>query len=756
MMIDPVFSENSGEYVEIMNTGNQPVNLNCWSFGDSGDMDMLLIPGDSILLPGAYGLILDPDYAGEYDEVIPDSTILFTIEDSRFGSYGLSNNTKKVYRLQNAEGHVVDSCLSFTDLPEGHSMERDDEGIWQVSLVAGGTPGYRNSVCRPDGPYLHVSFHEISCEGYLVTAHITVLNRGNVSSGEWELFLKDSITGHEVWSIGDGEIGAGDSVKYFCSWDSPLYGYSKIMWYCRYGIAENTGSEKIPVPLPTDSLYITEFCPLPADGISCEYIEFYNASRRPVNLAGTTISDLTGTARLTDTDYVLPKLGLRVAAECPDLRQDMQSPPFFVWIPPQWRSLNNGGDAIVWRDFKGRVLDSLRYTSSWDMQSGFGLERRFLFRSAARADNWVPGFSPGVIAVDSLPDRAWEGELYLINRRAETLTFGVKVTNQGRLSGSPPPIDLLAINPSGDKIVLHTFKLMADCESGDTLGNLVSVRFEYPGTWLWTLNGEDLSSDTVAVYTPYTRSPVTFSEVMNCPSPQEPAEWIELCSKEIPLILDHWQIQVDQRVTELKGVMTVPYMVITHEKWDQYLPSLPAERFPVLPNSGFVLRLFDPDSNLMDSVNLQNHPDFTTGVSLENPQIGHPFLNGKAWHRSRALQGHSAGMENSIALLPQENITFISADPRVLKQGVGEPMMITVRGEKGLSYVEIHIFSLTGNPVSSYEINAFSSPLAQIFWDGNFENGSPVPLGLYIITVKVRYVDGTKKEGFESVLVNCP
>jgi hypothetical protein len=756
MMIDPVFSENSGEYVEILNTGDQSVSLKSWSFGDPGDVDMLLMPGDSLLLPGEYGLILDPDYAGEYDEVIPDSTKLFTIEDSRFGSYGLSNSTEKVYRLLNAEGHIVDSCISVTDLPEGYSMERDDDGLWRVSLVAGGTPGYRNSVCRPDGPFLDVSFKEIFCEGYTVTAYISILNQGNVSSGEWELSFKDSITEQEIWSYGNGEIAAGDSMKCFCSWISPLYGYSNILWHCRYGTLENTGAEKIQVPLPADSLYITEFCPLPADGISCEYIEFYNESRRPVNLAGTTISDLTGTAYLTKTDYVLPKLGLRVAAECPDLRQDMQSPPFFVWIPPEWRSLNNGGDAIVWKDFDGRVLDSLMYTSSWNLQSGFGLDRRFLFRPADRVDNWSPGFSPGVIALDSLPDRAWKGELFLINRRTDTLTFKVNVSNQGRLSGLPPSTELLAVNPSGDRKAIHSFKFTEVCESGDTLRILVSVCFEFPGTWLWTLNGESLLADTVAVYTPYIRSPVTFSEVMNCPSSQEPAEWIELYSKDIPLILDHWQIQVDQRVAELKGVMTQPYTTITHEKWLQNLPSLPAESFPVLSNSGFVLRLFDPDSNLMDSVNLENHPDFTTGVSLENPQTGHPFLSGKSWHRSRALRGHSAGMENSIALRPQENITFLSADPRILKLGAGKPMMITIRGERGLSYAEIHIFTLTGNPVSSYEINAFSSPLVQVFWGGNFKDGTPVPLGLYIITAKVRYVDGTKKEGFESVLVNCP
>jgi len=757
MMIDPVFSENSGEYVEILNTGDQPVNLSGWRFGDEGDMDELVILDDSLLEAGAYGLILDPDYSGEYDEAIPDSTILFHIKDSRFGSYGLSNNTEKVYRLQNAEGIIVDSCLSFTGLPEGYSMERDDEGIWQVSKQEGGTPGYRNSVCRPAGPFLSVSFVEVLCDGYVVTAHISIRNRGNSSSDCWEFSLKDSITGQNIWFSRGNGIAPGDSTEELCLWESPLYGISHILWYCRYGLIENTGSLEIQVPIPADSLYITEFCPQPADGISCEYIEFYNGSKRPVNINGTSISDLTGTACLTNTDYVLPKLGLRVAAESPDLRQDMQSPPFFVWVPPEWRSLNNGGDAIVWKDAEGRVLDSLMYTSSWNLQSGFGLERRFLFRSSCRADNWVPGFSPGLMTVDSLPDRAWKGELFFIKRRADSLTFAVKVTHEGHLPGTPPPVFLIATDLAGLEEILHCFEMTTICESGDIIEDSVTVRYLSQGTGFWTLNGKNLTADTVSVYIPYSRSPVTFSEVMNCPPTNEPVEWIELYSHERPFILDKWQIHVNERAMELEGIMTESYAVITHEKWQQdLLHSLPAENFPILSNNGFILRLFDPDSNLMDSVNLEHHSEFVTGVSLENPQIGHPYLNGKAWHRSRALQGHTAGMANSIALLPQEDSPFLSADPRVLKQGVCEPMLITVKGEKGLSYAEIHIFTLTGNPVSSYEINAFSSPLAQVFWDGTLKNGSPAPFGLYIIAAKVRYTDGTKKEGFESVLVNCP
>ncbi len=95
LMIDPEFSENSSEYVEILNRGESAINLSGWFFGDAGDMDLLIFFEDSVLDAGEYALILDPDYEGEYDEIIPDSVLCLTIEDSRFGAYGLSNSTPK-------------------------------------------------------------------------------------------------------------------------------------------------------------------------------------------------------------------------------------------------------------------------------------------------------------------------------------------------------------------------------------------------------------------------------------------------------------------------------------------------------------------------------------------------------------------------------------------------------------------------------------------------------------------------------------
>ncbi len=424
MMIDPVYSENSGEYVEIYNSGGTAVNLAQWCFGDASDMDVLVFFEDSLLHAGSYGLILDSDYAGEYDDLIPDSVLRITIGDSRFGAYGLSNSTQKFYFLQNGKGIRVDSCLSMTDCPEGYSMEKDDEGAWHTSKQEGGTPGFANSVCAPDYPQLVVSFGKKFFNDLLVTSILTIINTGRQPAEIWEISLRDSLTGGFLGCFsGTDVIPAGDSINISVTWKAPLYGISKIYWTCGTGVYEYSGIGMVTVPLPVDSLHITEFCPIPADGISCEYIEFYNASSHPVNIAGTTISDKTGTARLTNEDYLLPELGLRVAAERPDLRQDMQSPPFFLWVPPEWRSLNNNGDHVVWKDPEGWVIDSLAYTSAWGFQNGAGLERRFIFRPAYRKDNWVPGFSPGLPNLDTLEDKAWKGELTLKKRRENDLTL---------------------------------------------------------------------------------------------------------------------------------------------------------------------------------------------------------------------------------------------------------------------------------------------------------------------------------------------
>ncbi|MDD5582051.1 MAG: lamin tail domain-containing protein [Candidatus Marinimicrobia bacterium] len=757
LMINPLYSENSAEFVEILNKGDQSVNLKNWCFGDKGDMDFFVFLGDSILHAGQYGLILDLDYSGEYDFLIPDSTLIMIIEDSRFGGYGLSNTVEKFYFLQNSEGIIADSCLSIITLKEGFSMERDEQGGWRGSNVEGGTPGFVNSICRPSFPLLSVLLKDYFLgEPADVFLSLIIKNLGNEVSGEWEISFIDSITQQFLWSTGPQEELAGnDSLPVKCAWHSPLYGFQRIKWVCQYGDRDTSGKFTIYIPLPVDSLFITEFCPLPGNEISCEYIEIYNASHRPINLYGTTIKDKTGTAQLANFDYIIPELGLRVAAESPEIRQDLQSPPFLVWIPPAWRSLNNTGDQIVWKDSRGIKLDSLEYTSQWNVAMGLGLERRSIYRPAHDKNNWVQGFSPGLDNLETHADTSWDARLTVKRKVFDEITFQITLENTGRFPVIPPDISLVARSPDGVNQTIDHLTFSKVCDPGQMLKDSITVYSKFSGTFLWMLSGKFLMSDTLSVYTPYPQSPVVFSEVMNCPSSDEPAEWIELFSHVCPIILDDWSMYIDEKEISLKGSITTPYIVISHKKWDNFFMDIAVDIFPSLLNKGFILRLFDPDSTLMDSVDLTNHPEFLTGVSLENPSVIEPFMSGSSWHRSRAQQGHTAGKVNSIAIDQNEGDSFITVNPRVLKKNAIQPMAITLQGEKGFSYAEIHIFTLTGNPVRTYEKNAFSAPLLQVFWDGTLTNGMDVPLGLYIIVAKARYVDGSKQEGFKSVLVNC-
>jgi hypothetical protein len=1008
LMIDPVYSENSAEYVEIVNKGEMTINLSGWLFGDAQDMDALICPDDSLLLPGAYAVILDPDYESEYDDDIPDSVLRVTIEDSRFGAYGLSNNTSKLYYLMSPEEIILDSCLSFAGMPEGYSMERDDEGVWQVSVRYGGTPGYVNSVCRPESPFLSLEPLNSFRKGTEIIADLNIFNAGRLPVSTFELSLTDSLTGRQLFSEHiRAEIKGGDSLLISTVWPAPLYGKHIVVWELHYENSSRSGSYEHTITVPPDSLFLTEFCAIPGDGISCEFIEIFNMSSLPVNLAEMTITDKTGTADLVDGDLVLPELGLGVAAEKPEFRDDVQS-PFFMWVPPAWRALNNNGDLILWKDSEGNILDMLEYDTSWPVNAGTGLERKSILFSADRVDNWQRGFSPGspnsamwpdtlffidnfefspsppelrfriknfgekklpetelclyldmegtgmpldvnklstvsipsleindssdvifyptlicagyltfLIQLPSLSDTVfffeslypwpgkslvineycpWPGEMHgseyfelfvtgdytlnlkgfgfsdrtgsvtwpeclilhpgdyvvfaknteihhyfpdagaiipeawrslnngedclvitcpngkmqdsivydhsdedlpyqryspflpstlemnwiekspgtpgmpnpfspsdiewytrlsLKDRKNGKVELYISLVNKGCTAGTAPPFLIKVSHPGGRTESISELRIDTFLNPGESLMDSVAVYRDKPGTAQWFLEGTHVVSDTLEIYIPYDRSPVTLNEVMNCPESSDPAEWIELHATEVPLLVRNWYLGVDDKSLPFSADFYEEYPVLSHEKWCESHQYIPVEGFPALVNKGFILRLFDSDSILMDSADLRNHSEFTTGVSLEKPAQGHPFLSGISWKRSRSAFGHTAGRVNSI-FVHQTGEKLITIEPRILSRLSDEPMCITVSSDKGLAYAEIHILTATGNPVRNYKKNAFSSPLVQVFWDGTFTDGSLVPAGIYLVFTKIRCSDGTKKEELGSVMVNFP
>ena len=117
--------ERAGEFVELFNLGTEPVDLDGWSVADDISQDRIFpfeSGGPTLLQPRAYGLILDPDYDGQYGELPPD-LLLTRPENAAIGN-GLS--AVDSVRLIDPDGNIHDEFIPPASAEDGVSYERID------------------------------------------------------------------------------------------------------------------------------------------------------------------------------------------------------------------------------------------------------------------------------------------------------------------------------------------------------------------------------------------------------------------------------------------------------------------------------------------------------------------------------------------------------------------------------------------------------------------------------------------------------
>ena len=134
VMANPL-DEDTGEYIELYNAGADPVNLAGFEITDGDATDTLAAfeGGQTALAPGAYAMVVNGDYAGQYP--LPPGATIVRVDDSRIGN-GLAT-TDPVHLL--VAGALV-SGFSFPSNPgNGRSIERvavdapDAAESWVVS-----------------------------------------------------------------------------------------------------------------------------------------------------------------------------------------------------------------------------------------------------------------------------------------------------------------------------------------------------------------------------------------------------------------------------------------------------------------------------------------------------------------------------------------------------------------------------------------------------------------------------------------------
>ncbi|MYD25764.1 MAG: hypothetical protein F4X08_08120 [Gemmatimonadetes bacterium] len=164
VLADP-HSESKGEFVELYNAGDGPVDLEGWLLGDSRDVNDTITdftgPHDfglagTVLAPGAYALVVDPDYEGEYNERVaaagdPARLLMLTIKGDRTLGNGLGNSGDLVFIKRD---EVTIDQFAWTESAGGNgiSWERprfdlpaDGSNRVPSTHPDGSTPGFRNS-----------------------------------------------------------------------------------------------------------------------------------------------------------------------------------------------------------------------------------------------------------------------------------------------------------------------------------------------------------------------------------------------------------------------------------------------------------------------------------------------------------------------------------------------------------------------------------------------------------------------------------
>ena len=194
VMADPD-EESTGEFVELYNTGPDTVDLAGWILGDLQDHNDVLVDyiglndtgaSGTVIYPGQYALIVDPDYTGIYNETIrantdPHRFIMLTIQGDRTLGNGLGNSGDAIYLAFKGQQKDIFSWQTSTG-GSGVSWEKkqvliEDSASNRAASIhfSGSTPGFENStVPRPynfyisaDPPTLLSSLLSPTCNTYL-------------------------------------------------------------------------------------------------------------------------------------------------------------------------------------------------------------------------------------------------------------------------------------------------------------------------------------------------------------------------------------------------------------------------------------------------------------------------------------------------------------------------------------------------------------------------------------------------------------
>ncbi len=333
IMYDAPGTDTNQEWIEVHNISGSAIDLANWKlFEANANHSLTLVQGSSILTASEYAVLTGSGAVFLANHNGYTGNIFTTV-------FSLSN-TGETLNLKDGTGTVMDS-MTYSGVSgaagNGYTLEKNSAGVFQESLVAGGTPGQENSVNSSSNGNENSDLGNQNLNGgtpnengqlnentnSLFNSNSTISDNGNDNLNGNANLQENTNFNDNTNAVTTNVNGQGNANDNFNS-NSNL----------------NNNSNDPPVLTP-GSLLIHELYPRPVTGEQ-EWIELYNTTPETIRLEDVTLQDNTTAPQ---------QLSGTIAGQG------------FLVIEPSPVSLNNDGDILTLKNNRGDILDQMQYGS---------------------------------------------------------------------------------------------------------------------------------------------------------------------------------------------------------------------------------------------------------------------------------------------------------------------------------------------------------------------------------------------------------
>lgn len=441
IMYNPLNGEP--EWIELYNTSNIDVDLEDWSITDilTTPQKQIIKAKDTFFPKNTFLVIAKDSSIKSFHNEIPSKLIISSFANLNNDADGVvikdsRNTTIDTIRFESKWGGENGKSLERKQL----SVTSNEKSNWGSSKdLELSTPGRINSIAikkfdlaaktiisKPLYPALNEE----------INIGARVINYGTTDADKYSVRYYEKVNNafKYLGETSASNLKSNDSIIVYSNTKVKLSDIKTLMYKVVFSNDEDTlnnsySGDVVPGAKP-NSILITEIMYDPLTN-EPEWVEFINASNEAVNLKNWAISDLLSLptkATITIKDELLQPGEFAIAT--PDTQAYAFNPPK-KFFQTKFGSLGNTTDGVLLYDFRGAVIDSFLYKSTWGGSKGTSLERISLTKATSDSTNWIVsisnvGATPGIKNASANPKNYKTGSLVFNEIMYEPETGGAE------------------------------------------------------------------------------------------------------------------------------------------------------------------------------------------------------------------------------------------------------------------------------------------------------------------------------------------